>query len=162
MTNPYGVASDVHCHSWSAFSTVDADGVNSRLRIILDELLRAAKVLKKRGGNRLIICGDLFHVRGSVKPSVMNPTYETFEQISKMGIDVDAIAGNHDLEGNDSDELGNAMQTLGAIRGFTPITSPRVNEQFAFFPWYAKLDHLRDAMFQKRPARNWTRSSTLR
>lgn len=148
---PYVLLADVHCHSWSAFSTVNEDGVNSRLRIILNEIIRAAEVLKTTGGNVMVIAGDLFHVRGSVKPSVMNPVAETFQKVSDMGITVYALAGNHDLEGNDADKLGNAMQTLGSIKGFHPITEPTRVEtkdgtRIFLLPWYSKLDELRHEM----------------
>lgn len=149
---PYALLSDIHCHDWSAFATVEEDGVNSRLRIILNELLRAASSLLGRGGDTMILAGDLFHVRGSVKPSVMNPVFETFQKISNMGITVYSIAGNHDLEGSDADTLGNAMQTLGAIEDFYPITEPtRVSIYSAeatllLLPWYSKLNRLREEM----------------
>ena len=67
MRKPYGLVADVHCHAWSAFSRIEEDGVNSRLRIILDELLRVGEEVLELGGNKLVIAGDLFHVRGSVK-----------------------------------------------------------------------------------------------
>lgn len=151
MKPPYALLSDIHVHSWSAFSTVNEDGVNSRLRIILDEVLRAARMLKDKGGNVMVIAGDLFHVRGSVKPSVMNPTFETFQQVCAMGIEVYAIAGNHDLEGSDADSLGNAMQTLGSIKGFHPIVETEILYEphpMILFPWYSKLDTLRDKMIR--------------
>lgn len=148
---PYLIVSDVHCHDWSQFSKVDPDGVNSRLRIILDELLRAAKHLTANGGDMMVVAGDLFHVRGSVKPSVLNPVFDTFKTISGMGVQVFAIAGNHDLEGKDASKLGNAMQSLGAIEGFFPVTEPfsvlyGSKCAIQLFPWYSELDELRAAL----------------
>lgn len=161
MRKPYGLVADVHCHAWSAFSRIEEDGVNSRLRIILDELLRVAQEIADLGGDKLVIAGDLFHVRGSVKPSVMNPTAETFQKISEMGITVEAIAGNHDLEGSDATALGNAMQTLGSIENFHPITSPKVDDDCVYFPWYASLDDLRDAMTGIAPELRKTRDAII-
>lgn len=154
---PYALCSDVHCHSWSAFATTNSDGVNSRLQIILDELMACATELRSRGGDKMIIAGDLFHVRGSVKPSVMNPVMDTFGKIERMGVFVEAIAGNHDLEGKDASQIGNAMQALGALRGFNPITKPSFtkavqdggytgNAKIFMFPWYSELDALREKM----------------
>lgn len=150
---PYVIVSDVHCHAWSAFSTTLKSGVNSRLQIILDELMRAAKSVKKAGGSTLVVAGDLFHVRGSVQPSVLNPVMSAFTQISLMGITVYAIAGNHDLEGKDATTLGNAMQALGSIPNFHPITEPTsvtIPEGITLhlFPWYAELNDLRKAMIE--------------
>lgn len=153
MKAPYTIVSDVHCHAWSAFSTTLKTGVNSRLQIILDELMRAAKDLKKRRGSVLVVAGDLFHVRGSVQPSVLNPVMSCFTQISLMGITVYAIAGNHDLEGKDATSLGNAMQALGAIQNFHPIVEPETvtmegGYKLCLFPWYAELNDLRKAMIE--------------
>lgn len=149
---PYAVVSDLHFHDWSAFSSVNEDGVNSRLRIILDELERAAQALKLADGNIMVIAGDMFHVRGSVKPSVLNPVIDTVKRITKMGIDIYAIAGNHDLEGRDSNALGNAMQACGEVQGFWPITGPGEDadvpdsRHIEFLPWIEKIDDLKAAI----------------
>ena len=90
----YGIISDTHCHNWSTFATVGVDGVNTRLSIILKEIKRAAEEVKKAGGKRLFHAGDLFHVRGSVAPSVLNPTLKYFEQIIEMGVEPVIICGN--------------------------------------------------------------------
>lgn len=145
MSTPYALVSDVHCHSWSQFSKVDADGVNSRLRAILDELMRAARELKKAGGTVLRVAGDLFHVRGNIAPSVFNPTFECFKQIAAMGIDVEIIPGNHDLEGNNTDALGNAMQQLLLIDGCHVVIKPENTDDYqtVMVPWIEDLDELR-------------------
>lgn len=59
MSKPYGVVSDQHAHNWNTFSHTLASGENSRLRIILDELLRAAQEVKDKGGDLLIDAGDV-------------------------------------------------------------------------------------------------------
>lgn len=142
---PYLITSDQHCHDWDQFSHREEDGVNSRLRIILNEILRAVKVAKKAGATCHAMAGDLFHVRGSVKPSVFNPTYAALEEAS-CSIPTRALAGNHDLEGKDSNELGNAMQTLSQIPAFSAITEVTEFEDFIMFPWFSDLDALREAM----------------
>lgn len=108
----YAIVSDLHCHNWSTFSKTDPDGVNSRLRITLNEWERAAETVRSAGGNMLVCGGDIFHVRGSVDPEVLNPTQDTVRRILDMGIDIRAIPGNHDLKGNDAGKLGSAIQTL--------------------------------------------------
>src|SRR5690349_9573673 len=120
----YGISSDQHCHDWSQFATVDADGVNSRLRIILDELERSAAAVLASGGDTLYLAGDLFHVRGKIDPEVLNPTIECFKRICATGVKVYAITGNHDLKGKNSTKLGNAMQSLDELDGFTAVTEP--------------------------------------
>lgn len=111
----YGIISDTHCHNWSTFYSVGPDGVNSRLRIILDEIERAATVVKEMGGDKLFHAGDLFHVRGAIAPSVLNPVLETFERIVRMGVTPILICGNHDAEFRDADEVGSAVNALEAL-----------------------------------------------
>lgn len=144
----YAVSSDQHAHEWSAFATTNADGVNSRLAIILGEVERAARELLAAGGKELMLAGDLFHVRGKLNPEVLNPTIETFKRILAMGVSVYAIAGNHDLVGKHSNKLGNAMQALDELDGFTAITEPQMistrDDGCVFMvPWIEDLDELR-------------------
>ena len=89
---PYLVMSDVHLHDWSAFSQVD-NGVNTRLKIILREIVRAAGHLKKHGGDKIVITGDLFHVRGKLAPSVLNPVTDVFRRLVESGFEIHALPG---------------------------------------------------------------------
>lgn len=145
MRYPYLITSDQHAHAWSAFSKVNPDGVNSRLRIILDELHRAHQVLHDAGGNESFYAGDLFHVRGKIEPSVFNPTFKAISDIHARYSDLasTAIPGNHDLEGRDADELGNAMQQLGSIDRFVVSTKLEKHGDVIVIPWQHDLDHLR-------------------
>jgi DNA repair exonuclease SbcCD nuclease subunit len=136
ITYPYAVIADVHCHDWSAFSHIHESGINNRLKHILDSIRLAARTVQLAGGKDLIIAGDLFHTRGSVKPSVQNPVYDLFQALCAEGIRVHAIPGNHDLEGKNSDQLGNALHTLSGISGFHCYTVPTVVDgSFLFIPW---------------------------
>lgn len=144
----YAVSSDQHAHEWSAFATTNADGINSRLAIILGEIERAARELVAAGGSDLFLGGDLFHVRGKIDPEVLNPTIETFKRILATGVSVYAIAGNHDLKGKHSTKLGNAMQSLDELPGFTAITDVQVvtaqdGQEVVMIPWIEDLDELR-------------------
>ncbi|SER28475.1 Calcineurin-like phosphoesterase [Faunimonas pinastri] len=145
MDQPYGLMSDQHCHDWSAFSTVDADGVNSRLRIILNEMERAAAEVKAAGGNLLVFGGDLFHQRGSLNPEVFNPTHQCLKRILASGVEIVAIPGNHDNKSKDTTELGNAIQTIGALPNFGVATKTTLLQDvsIALVPWRASLDQLR-------------------
>lgn len=153
MSAPYAVLSDIHAHSWSAFASTDPDGVNSRLRIILNEMERAADELVAAGGKVMVLAGDLFHVRGKIEPEVFNPTQAAIKSMVDKGVSIVAIPGNHDLQGRDTTRIGNALQTLNDLRGFlvadeacwTQLHGPRL----ALFPWRATLDQLRDDMARK-------------
>jgi len=142
---PYAIVSDIHAHGWKRFSKTLANGVNSRLQTILDELIRAAETVKASGGDRLRVAGDLFHIRGKIEPSVFNPTYDTFRHITVvLGIKVDIIPGNHDLEGAHADRLGNAMQQLDQLPGVTVIMEANASsDNVIMIPWIEDLDELR-------------------
>lgn len=111
----YGVISDTHNHSWRAFSKVLPSGVNSRLQQTLDETRRCADEVKKAGGNLLIHCGDMFHVRGSVTPSVLNPTLALYKELIADGMNIVLAAGNHDAEDNSITDLGSAITALREV-----------------------------------------------
>ena len=51
----YGVISDTHCHNWTTFGSTDANGVNTRLKIILSEITRAAEEVQAAGGTHLFM-----------------------------------------------------------------------------------------------------------
>lgn len=108
----YVIVSDIHCHKWSTFSSFNIDGVNGRLQIILDELVRAALYAIKIDAKFIVCAGDILHVRGSIDPEVLNPLQACIRAILDSGLDIYAIPGNHDLAGKDTTQLGNAIQTL--------------------------------------------------
>lgn len=150
----YAVVSDIHAYNWSAFGGVDADGVSTRLRVILSELERAASELLAAGGNLMIIAGDIFHTRGSIDPEVFNPTHETFRKILADGVEIYAIPGNHDLKGRETNTLGNAIQTLNDLNGFHVITRnvaydlEKNGDLIAFVPWCSTVAGLRASIDQ--------------
>jgi DNA repair exonuclease SbcCD nuclease subunit len=142
----YGIVSDIHLHNWSAFSSVLKTGENERLMIILDELRNAANTMVKAGCERMYIAGDLFHVRGKITPSVMNPTLKVFRELVKL-LEVRIIPGNHDLESDDSCELTNATQALEAL-GCVIVTKPMYfkDDDVLMIPWVSHLSDLKKQM----------------
>lgn len=139
----FAVVSDIHAYNSTVYSHTNSDGVNSRLRIILDELKRAAAVLKAAGGSTMIVAGDIFHVRGSIDPEVLNPLRATIEEILLDDINIYAIPGNHDLKSKDSRKLSSQIENLaqisitgGMFRCFSEPTIIRMGpEIFGFAPW---------------------------
>ena len=152
---PYGLAADIHLHNWDAFSSVNEDGINTRLAILISELERLAVTTKKAGGNTLILAGDLFHVRGSLAPTVLNPVLDCFRRIVDAGMDVVILAGNHDLEGKDSNRVGSAITALEGV-GCKVVNSAaygiRVMERVILIPWIHKINDLKDAIVKARDA----------
>lgn len=142
---PYGVISDTHNHSFSQFSRILPSGLNSRLQDILDGERAAGKAVLAAGGKRLYHCGDLFHVRGSVSPKVLNPTKDLCEELTAAGIELRILTGNHDLESRDSEKLSNACEALSPIPGVTIVSEPRLfhDDNVVMIPWYDSLDTVR-------------------
>jgi len=125
---PYLILSDLHLHAWSAFSTVNSDGVNSRLRIILNEIHKAAMVLKEADGNEIFCAGDLFHVRGKLAPTVLTPTLDAIRYLTEEeGMSFTVLPGNHDLENKTSDRIGSALNSLAGV-GALVIDKPELIE----------------------------------
>lgn len=138
---PYLVVSDVHFHAWDFGSYINPDGVNSRLQDTINEFRRAANVLDEQGGKDIVITGDLFHTRGEIKPSVYNPVYDMFKDLSERGFNVHAIPGNHDLETEETTEEGCTFKSFGGLAGFKihykthGYTNFTTKEKFIFIPW---------------------------
>lgn len=144
---PFGIQSDSHCHNWHAFSTILPSGVNNRLQTILDEKLRLAKETLAKGGKTIYHCGDLFHVRGNIAPSVLNPTLDTYRQIIDMGLKVRILAGNHDLEGRDAQRVSSAITALEGI-GCEIVNEPTAfyDDQVIMIPWIQNVEELKSTI----------------
>lgn len=142
----YGVISDLHCHDWSAFSSTMSDGVNSRLRLTLDEIDRVCEAVKVAGGSEVVIAGDIFHNRGSIDPEVLNPTRAVFLKWMANGINFLAIPGNHDLKSDEANELSSAITNLGLGARFRIFNKPTVHVanglKRAFVPWRKTRERL--------------------
>ena len=145
----YGIISDSHNHNWSAFSITLPTGINSRLQMILDETKRCADEVRKAGGDTIFHGGDLFHVRGSVAPSVLNPTLDCYRTIIKSGMKIVVNAGNHDLEDREANDIGSAITALREV-GCTIVNSHIVGTDVApsvvLVPWIANIEKLKEAI----------------
>ncbi|MGI1988642.1 metallophosphoesterase [Shewanella glacialipiscicola] len=140
-----GIISDTHNHNWSVFASQLPNKLNNRLVHTLDETWRAAKTAKEAGCNALIHTGDMFHVRGSVAPSVLNPTMDVYMRITQeLDMAVYVLAGNHDLENNDSDRIGNASESLSGA-GVTVISDKFIDKKHKrfFLPYFNSCNLLR-------------------
>lgn len=142
---PYVLLSDLHFHSWNSFSTINDDGINSRLQIIIDEVYRAKGELIRAGGDEMFLAGDIFHMRGSTSPEVLNPVVRLFENITK-DIKVYAIPGNHDLSSKDSSWLTNSASSLisvGVSMANQSLTVSRADVSVRLVPWHSSIDALK-------------------
>ncbi len=142
----YGLCADVHLHKWSFASHINEQGINNRLQYLLDDLYRCADEATHRGASAMVIAGDLFHVRGSVAPSVLNPTKATIENILNdfAGLTIYILAGNHDMEFRDSSAVGNSVQALAGDR-VVIVNEPRYFPAIDAFmvPWVENMAELK-------------------
>lgn len=144
----YGVISDTHHHNWTQFAHTNDQGVNSRLQHTLDETLRAAEWVKKQGGKALIHCGDLFHVRGTVAPSVLNPTLDLYANIiHNLDLPIYILSGNHDLESNNASDLTSAVSALSKV-GAVIVNKPHYLPSLGvlMIPWQPSVAALRECV----------------
>jgi DNA repair exonuclease SbcCD nuclease subunit len=146
---PYGLISDTHNHAWSAFSTTLPTGVNSRLQMTLEETARCASEVRKAGGDTIIHAGDLFHVRGSIAPSVLNPTLDAYKALINDGFKIVILAGNHDLEGKNAERISSAITSLEGV-GCEVVNSWEVgldrSNDVVFVPWCQNIDELKEKL----------------
>ncbi len=143
MTKPYGIVSDIHAHNWSAFSTVMENGVNNRLNSIICEVRRCAKEVKAAGGNLIINAGDVFHVRGSIAPSVLNPIIDLHRELVDDGMEIWIIAGNHDAELKDVTRVSSAITALESA-GCHIINETFADANYVLIPWIPDIARLKD------------------
>lgn len=138
--------SDTHYHNFDQFSTT-VDGVNSRLLHIIEATREAFEHALKEGATRVIHDGDCFHVRGKIIPSVLNPVLNLYKEYEgKFEDGIHMIAGNHDLEGRDSEWVSNASSALQGV-GVNVVTEPTwIDEETLLMPWFANLDDLREEL----------------
>ena len=147
MKYPYLLISDTHYHAWHQFSHVNEDGISSRLKITLDETKRAVKMLKDVGGSLLVHAGDAFHVRGEIAPTVLNPVADCYAWIGKQDVNIFMLAGNHDLEGREASEVGNASTILSHVATNACVVTDQegrmVTTELIMIPYDHDLNRLR-------------------
>lgn len=142
--NPYGLIADIHAHPWSAFAQTTEDGQNSRLVGLLNEIERCAEEVRAAGGSTIVIAGDLFHVRGSVAPSVFNAVRDKLHGLSKKyNVIFLIIPGNHDLEGKESTRLSSAVTGLEESSSVRVINEAAVMPGAILVPWIENVDDLK-------------------
>lgn len=144
---PVLLISDTHYHNFGQYAQVLPSGVNSRLQDILRATLEAAKALREAGGDTIIHAGDVFHVRGKLAPSVLNPVLDLYKALIQKGFKVYMLSGNHDLETKDAKRLSSGVTALENV-GVMVITEPVIKTMpdgqiWHLVPWIENLDDLR-------------------
>jgi DNA repair exonuclease SbcCD nuclease subunit len=144
--SPILIISDTHYHNFTQYASVTPSGVNTRLADIIRATIEAANALKTAGGKHIFHCGDMFHVRGNIPPTVLNPVMGMFKFLISQGFEITVISGNHDLETNDAADVSSTVTALRSI-GVTVINKSTAiwisGHRYTFIPWMPKLADLR-------------------
>ena len=140
---------DPQFHNYKAHSTL-IEGVNSRLLNIEQAWQDAIEQGVKSGCDLALVCGDIFEVRGSIRPSVYNRVFGLMQYMASQ-MRVVMIAGNHDMEhyrGGDT-----AIDAFGAIHGITVLKPPYGHEfrggtRIFGIPYVHRIDEFK-AIYEK-------------
>lgn len=119
VKSPIGFIADTHIHPHKSHSEM-IGSLNSRLVNTIDAILVAGRKLKDAGGRTLFIAGDVFHVRGSIKPSTINAFVNCLNILTEdLLLKVVIIPGNHDMEhlsgGDTSVDILNNIECVKVI-----------------------------------------------
>ena len=137
---------DIHAHNYQNHAVIDENGMNSRLSTIINAMDEALDVAFEERCEAILIAGDIFHVRGSIKPAVYNAV---FKQIGNMAahIPVYLISGNHDMEARSGHS---ALEPFGAIDGCTLLDNvyvfvgdDKAPIKIAGIPYYKDIDEFK-------------------
>lgn len=147
---PYGIISDTHNYNFSAFAGTDEEGLNTRLLATLAEWKRCAQTVHELGGDTVFHAGDTFHVRGSVAPTVLNPTKETLAHChERWGTKWEIDPGNHDMEFKVSSKVGNAVEALACewvnVRHFPTLVEAPAH-RVLMIPWIPDIAALKEEL----------------
>lgn len=137
------IISDTHYHDFSRYATVDKDGVNSRLA----DIMRATKQAANHPGvETMFHGGDVFHVRGTLTPTVLNPVSDMYAHLNACGLNVFMMPGNHDLKSDNTKRVTSNVTPLESYSNVSNKPGYEVigNTRFIMIPWEPDLNVLRD------------------
>jgi DNA repair exonuclease SbcCD nuclease subunit len=134
--------SDLHFHAYKAHSEI-VGGINSRLAEIASPV-RAAFESNADICDLCVIAGDIFHVRGSIKPSVQNFVADLLSEMAMM-IPILIVPGNHDMEDYKTGQTSVGM--FDFIPDVSVVTAPQVLEldgqKIITIPYIHKVDEFK-------------------
>jgi DNA repair exonuclease SbcCD nuclease subunit len=138
MKSKIAILSDPHFHNYKQHSTL-VGGVNSRLLDISRAVREAIEKAADLGCKNLIVPGDVFHVRGTLKVGVLSHVLDLFdEMLSYHDMKALLIPGNHDME--DFNGGPHALEPLNHIKNVTVMqdgskeVAGRLVSAIAYYP----------------------------
>lgn len=115
MNSKIAILSDIHFHNYKQHSRL-IGGVNSRLLDISKAVEEAFRMASDFGCKHMLIPGDIFHVRGTIKTGVLSHILKLFNgPIAWYGMEILMIPGNHDME--DFNGGPHALEPLSFVSG---------------------------------------------
>lgn len=144
MIEPFGVVSDTHYHNYTHFSTTNKEKLNTRLVDILSATQEAFDTMLKAGCTVCYHAGDMFHVRGKLSPSVLNPVKALYEEYSQKGLKFRILSGNHDLESENSEWLTSSSSSLASENiAIVNEATTFADQKVVMIPWVHKISALK-------------------
>jgi DNA repair exonuclease SbcCD nuclease subunit len=134
--------SDVHLHEFPDFASIDPEtGLNTRLLEGVNAIRRIALEVMKRAVNKVVFCGDFFHVRGVVRVPVLQAADSALRDMESATSDLTILVGNHDQ----TDKAGShAATTVFRRRNTHVVKRFRTDGELAFFAYYADPNAFRE------------------
>jgi len=136
---PLAFAADLHIHAYKAHSRL-LDGLwNSRVHFAMHALANVCAIAKQNEAMDIILAGDIFHVRGALRPSTLTSTITMLKRLIGRGHRFWIIPGNHDMEGSSAEwatSVDSLSGLLGAVTVFKEPTNTLVGgHRIAFIPY---------------------------
>lgn len=112
------LTSDIHLHPWPSYSTINDEGVNSRLKLTCDRVRDMSNMAAETGCSAVLFAGDLFHTK-KIDAETLDLSVRAFSGIRTRWI---GVPGNHDQathgpDGRHSARAISAIQWLDVAGG---------------------------------------------
>lgn len=137
----WAVSADLQIDVHARLSTLDASGLTTRLRDMLDCLRWIGQTAIQRKCKGLILIGDIFDSRTKLDIAVVDQTCRIMEDLSKS-LEITVVVGNHD-----SMLRTPQYNSLQVFRGYAHVVEQptmifRDSRKFVFVPWYDSHEEL--------------------
>lgn len=109
---------DVHAHNYRDFDRRTDKSGSQRLDNILEVFNEMLSYALANDVKLMFVSGDLFHIRNGVNTVVFNEVHDHLLNITKQGIEIVMIPGNHD----DSAAIDNSPHSLHPLKSIPGVT----------------------------------------
>lgn len=140
----YVLVSDPHLHNSYPFGTLDAEGVNSRLRDILKNVSQSIKFAIEKKVSAYILLGDVYSGDSRLLRRLF---MQTLLPLIEAQIPIIVLTGNHDGDGKNfiMDDIKLFSQAVGGgkltiLNELRVINNDVQKISFLFLPWQLRQD----------------------